>query len=93
MPAILERLVKQLQAKGKSKSSAFAIATSALQKSGNLKKGSQKPTSKGTKRGKMTPSERAKDRESKRTKHKKSDYKYNSKTNRATLKGKKNADK
>jgi hypothetical protein len=86
MPAILERLVKQLQAKGKSKSSAFAIATSALQRAGDLKKGTQKATSKGARRGKMTPSARAKDRASKRSTHKTSDYKYSSKTNLATLK-------
>jgi hypothetical protein len=62
MPAILERLVSQLMAKGKSKSSAYAIATSALQKSGNLKKGSQKATSKGARRGAMTPEQRKKSR-------------------------------
>lgn len=84
MPAILERLVSQLQAKGKSKSSAFAIATAALQKSGNLKKGTQQATSKGAKRGKMTPSARAKDRASKYSGKKAKDYKYNSKTNIAT---------
>lgn len=88
MPAILERLVGQLRAKGKSKASAYAIATSALQKSGNLKKGTQKATTKGTKRGKMTPSARAKDRAKKNTKHKSTDYSYSKKTNRATLKGK-----
>lgn len=86
MPKILERLVGQLQAKGKSKSSAYAIATSVLQKSGNLKKGTQKATSKGTKRGKMSPSARAKDRAKKNTKHKSTDYSYSRKTNRATLK-------
>lgn len=86
MPAILDRLVKQLKAKGKSQSSAFAIATSVLQKSGNLKKGSTEATAKGKRRGAMTPGERAKDRASKRSKHKASDYKYNSKTNLATLK-------
>lgn len=85
MPAILERLVKQLRAKGKSKDAAYAIATSALQKSGNLKKGSTEATAKGKKRGAMTPGERAKDRASKRSKHKTSEYKYNSRTNRATL--------
>lgn len=47
MPAILEKLVNKLRAKGKSKSSAYAIATSALQKSGNLKKGTQEATTKG----------------------------------------------
>jgi len=86
MPKILERLVSQLQAKGKSKSSAYAIATSALQKSGNLKRGTQSATAKGAKRGSMTPSARAKDRASKRSGKSKSKYKYNSKTNRATLK-------
>lgn len=86
MPAILDRLVKQLMAKGKSKSSAFAIATSTLQRSGNLKKGSQKATAKGKRRGTMTPGERAKDRASKTSGRSKSSYKYNSKTNRATLK-------
>jgi hypothetical protein len=62
MPAILERLVSQLQAKGKSKSSAFAIATAALQRSGNLKPGTQQATQKGKRRGAMTPSQRAKSR-------------------------------
>lgn len=86
MPKILERLVSQLKAKGKSEQAAYAIATSALQKSGNLKKGTRKATAKGKRRGNMTPGERAKDRESKRTGHSKSEYKYNKKTNRATLK-------
>lgn len=86
MPAILERLVSQLRAKGKSKSSAFAIATSALQKSGNLKKGTQTATAKGKKRGAMTPSQRAKDRASKVSGKSASNYKYSKKTNRATLK-------
>lgn len=69
MPAILERLVNQLKAKGKSKSSAFAIATSALQKSGNLKKGTQEATSKGKRRGAMTPEQRKKSRDNKRKKN------------------------
>lgn len=86
MPKILERLVGQLQAKGKSKSAAFAIATSALQKSGNLKKGTNKATAKGAKRGSMSPAQRAKGRASKKSKHKTTEYKYNSRTNRATLK-------
>jgi hypothetical protein len=86
MPAILERLVSQLKAKGKSASAAYAIATAALQRSGNLKKGTQKATPKGKRRGAMTPAQRAKDRASKRSKHSVSKYKYNSKTNLATLK-------
>lgn len=62
MPKILDRLVSQLKAKGKDQSSAFAIATKALQKSGNLKPGTQEATAKGVKRGNMTPEARAKDR-------------------------------
>jgi hypothetical protein len=88
LPAILERLVKQLRAKGKSKSAAFAIATAALQKAGNLKPGTQTATAKGKRRGAMTPAQRAKDRVSKISGHSKSKYKYSSKTNRATLRSK-----
>lgn len=90
MPAILDRLVRQLQAKGYKKPQATAIATASLQKSGNLKKGSTKPTKKGTKRGKMTPAARAKDRAAKYSKgHKSSEYTYNKNTNKATLKKRK----
>lgn len=85
MPAILERLVSQLKAKGKSASAAYAIATSVLQRSGSLKKGSTKATAKGKRRGAMTPAARAKDRAAKKSKHKSSDYKYSSKSNVATL--------
>lgn len=87
MPAILDRLVKQLKAKGYSDASAHAIAVSQLQKSGNLKKGSTEATSKGKKRGAMTPAARAKDRASKYSgKHSAKEYKYNAKTNMARLK-------
>lgn len=87
MPKILDRLVSQLKSKGYSKSSAFAIATKALQKAGDLKPGTRIATSKGLKRGAMSPSQRAKLRASKYSKkHKPSDYKYNSKTNRTKLK-------
>lgn len=85
MPAILDRLVTQLKAKGKSASAAYAIATSALQRSGNLKKNSTQATAKGKRRGKMTPAARAKDRAAKKGNHRPSDYKYNKKTNLATL--------
>lgn len=85
MPAILDRLVQQLMAKGYSKESAYAIATAQLQKSGNLKKGTQEATAKGKRRGAMTPAERAKDRASKYSGHGKGEYKYSAKTNRATL--------
>jgi hypothetical protein len=85
MPKILDRLVSQLEAKGKSKKSAYAIATSQLQKSGNLKKGTNTPTAKGRRRGKMTAAQRAIDRASKISGRPKSDYVYNKKTNRAVL--------
>lgn len=88
MPAILDRLVSQLRSKGKSKSAAFAIATKALQRSGNLKPGSQKATAKGKRRGAMTPAARAKDRAAKKSRRSTSDYKYNKSTNQATLKRK-----
>lgn len=81
MPKILERLVSQLKAKGHSESSAYAIATSQLQKSGNLKPGTQKATAKGVKRGNMTPAARAKDRTVKKRGGKTSDYKYKKSNN------------
>jgi hypothetical protein len=52
MPAILDRLVSQLKAKGHSQKSAYAIAVSQLQKSGNLKKGSKRPLLKAKSVGK-----------------------------------------
>jgi hypothetical protein len=58
MPKILEDAVKQIRKKGHSKSSAYAIATSALQKAGELKAGHNTPTKKGVKRGKMTRGQR-----------------------------------
>jgi hypothetical protein len=86
MPKILDRLVSQLRAKGMSEKSAYAIATKKLQESGNLKKGTAKPTKKGVRRGNMTPAQRAKQRASKLSGKPVSAYKYNAKTNRATLK-------
>lgn len=47
MPKILERAVREIMKKGHNKSQAYAFATSALQKSGQLQKGSQKLTKKG----------------------------------------------
>lgn len=58
MPKILEEAVKKIQAKGHSKSSAYAIATKSLQKAGDLKPGTQEATAKGTLRGDMTPAQR-----------------------------------
>jgi hypothetical protein len=58
LPKILDEAVKQLRKKGWGTSSAYAIGTAALQKSGSLKKGSNKPTAKGIARGKMTRAQR-----------------------------------
>ena len=88
MPKILERLVSQLQVKGMPKAKAYAVATSTLQKAGDLKPGSAQATAKGEKRGAMGAAGRAKDRASKAAGRSASDYKYDSKTNRATLKEK-----
>lgn len=60
MPKILDAAVKRIKAKGHSTSSAYAIATSTLQKAGELKKGHNTPTKLGTKRGAMTRAERHK---------------------------------
>ena len=79
-PAIKSRLVKQLKAKGKSTSAAFAIAQSALKKSGNVTS-SGKATAKGKKRGAMTPAAGGKSRAVKRSGGNPSDYVYNRKTN------------
>lgn len=87
MPKILERLVGQLQAKGMPKAKAYAVATSQMQKAGNLKKGTQTLTAKGAKRQEMGAAGRAKDRAAKASgNHKASEYAYNPRTNRATLK-------
>jgi hypothetical protein len=87
MPKILERLRSQLMAKGMPKPNAYAVATSQLQKHGVLKKGSQELTPKGQTRNSMTAGERAKDRAAKESKGRSTtQYKYNPKTNRATLK-------
>lgn len=86
MPAILERLVAQLQAKGMPKAKAYAVATSTLQKSGSLKKGSQEMTPKGKTRSAMGAAGRAKDRAAKASGHSSGDFKYNQLNNTARLK-------
>lgn len=86
MPKIFERLVSQLKAKGMPDSMAYATATKTLQKSGNLKPGTQELTSKGKARQEMGASGRAKDRAAKFSGKKPEDYKYNQLTNTARLK-------
>ena len=84
MPKIVERLTRQLRAKGvkNAKSAAYAF----LNKAGILK--GTKLTAKGKKRNSMTPGERAKSRASKASGRSAKSYKYNKRTNRATLKRK-----
>jgi hypothetical protein len=88
MPKIVERLVGQLQAKGMSKSQAYAVAVKQQQKAGNLNPGSTTLTPKGKKRQEMGAAGRAKDRAATYSGHKATEFKYSAKTNRATLKGK-----
>lgn len=47
MPALLDRLHKQLMSEGKSKDQSYALATSILEKNGYLKPGTQTLTAKG----------------------------------------------
>lgn len=62
MPRILDEAVRKIRAKGASKSSAYAIATSALQRAGDLKRGSNVATAKGKRRGSMSEAERKRTR-------------------------------
>jgi hypothetical protein len=59
MPRILDAAVKRIKAKGKV-DNPYAVATAALQKAGDLKPGSNKPTAKGVKRGQMSRAQRHK---------------------------------
>lgn len=60
MPKILDEAVKRIKAQGHSTSSAYAMATATLQKAGELKKGHNKPTKLGVKRGAMSQAQRHK---------------------------------
>ena len=60
MPKILDRVVSQLKAKGVA--NPYAVGVSAMQKAGNLKKGTLQATKQGVRRGAMTPDEREKAR-------------------------------
>lgn len=84
MPSILDRLVEQLKAKGVGNPEAIAITH--LQKHGILTPGGSELTRKGEKRDAMTPAERCIDRACAGTKHHKTDYVYDPKTNSARLK-------
>jgi len=84
MPKIVERLTRQLRGKGikNAKSAAYAFLTRAGLMSGG------KLTAKGKKRNAMTPGQRAKARASKASGKPTRAYKYNKRTNRATLRRK-----
>lgn len=58
MPKILDKAVKEIKKNSPGVKNPYAVATSSLQKAGDLKKGSNKPTAKGTARGNMTKAER-----------------------------------
>jgi len=60
MPKILDRVVSQLKAKGVA--NPYAVGVSAMQKAGNLKKGTLQATKQGVRRGNMTPEQREKQR-------------------------------
>lgn len=83
MPALLSRLTRQLSSKGVKGAKGMAIAL--LKKRGQLKDDGQL-TAKGKKRQSLGAGGRAKARAAKYSGNKSSDYKYNSKTNRATKK-------
>ena len=57
MPKILDRAVSRIKAKG-DVDNPYAVAVSAMQKAGNLKKGSLQATKKGVARGQMTRAQR-----------------------------------
>jgi hypothetical protein len=59
MPKILDRAVSRIKARGVNESSAYPIAVASLQKAGDLKAGSLKPTKKGVARAAMTAKQRA----------------------------------
>jgi len=61
MPKILDRVVKQLKAKG-DVNNPWAVGVAAMQKAGNLKKGTVQATKQGVRRGNMTPAQREKSR-------------------------------
>lgn len=57
MPKILEAAVKRIKAASPGVNP-WAVATSTLQKAGELKQGTNQPTKLGVKRGKMSPKQR-----------------------------------
>ena len=85
---IVKRLKEQLIKGGMPPAKASAVAIKKMQAAGNLKPGTTQMTEKGKKRSEMGAAGRAKDRAAKASCHKTSEYAYNPRTNRATLKEK-----
>jgi hypothetical protein len=81
--SMVDRLTRQLEAKGVPGARAEAVAH--LREHGVID-AAGRLTAKGRSRTAMGPAGRAKDRAAQQTGHKKSEYKYNPRTNRATLK-------
>lgn len=59
MPKILDRAVTKIKARG-GVDNPWAVGVAAMQKAGNLKKGSLDATKRGVKRGQMTEAQRHK---------------------------------
>lgn len=83
MQTLINRLTDQLAAGGQKDAKAEAIAI--LQKRGHVDANGNL-TPEGLKRQNLGPAGRAKDRAAKASDHKASEYVYNRKTNKATLK-------
>ena len=83
-PKILTRLTNQLRSKGVKNAAGVAIGK--LRKFGLIEKDSLSLTDKGAARNKMSPGARAKSRSAKYNGGSPNDYKYDSKTNRASKK-------
>lgn len=87
-PPLLQRLEQQLQAKGMSESQAAVVALATLRRTGSIEGNSFELTPRGEERQAMKAAGRAIDREATRTGRDPGEYVYSSKTNRATLRGK-----
>lgn len=83
-PKILIRLTAQLRGQGDKTPAVNALKY--LRKFGIIEKDSLKLTPKGKVRNSMSPGERAKERQARYSGNDVNDYKYDKKTNRATLK-------
>jgi hypothetical protein len=58
MPGLLDKAVNRIKGRGVATKAAWPIAVASLQKAGDLKSGSVKPTAKGSARNAMTRAQR-----------------------------------